>query len=54
MAKEAAWLVFRDYEWRTWLNTCFYDRVEEVERVARGVLGRWVVLVLGPRNVGKS
>ncbi len=44
----------RDCSWRTGLGTCFYDRRPEAERVA-GLLreGRTVILV-GPRNAGKS
>ena len=46
--------VHRDCSWRTSLGTCFYDRVSEAEELARVVRGGWSVLVVGPRNVGKS
>ncbi len=44
----------RDCGWRTGLGTCFYNRVVEAERLSRVVGEGWTVLVVGPRNVGKS
>lgn len=44
----------RDCRWRTGLGTCFYDRVSEVEELVRVVGDGWSVLVVGPRNIGKS
>ena len=44
----------RDCSWRTSLGTCFYDRVSEVEELVKVVEDGWSVLVVGPRNVGKS
>ena len=44
----------RDCGWRTGLGTCFYNRVEQARRIA-GLLGKLsCIILLGPRNVGKS
>ncbi len=43
-----------DCGWRTGLGTCFYGRVAEARRLA-SILDQYVtVILIGPRNVGKS
>ncbi len=50
-AKAVAW---RDCGWRTGLGTCFYDRVGEAGRLERLASRLACVVLVGPRNVGKS
>ena len=44
----------KDCGWRTGLGTCFYNRAHEAEKLSRMVRDGWSILVVGPRNVGKS
>ena len=44
----------RDCGWRTTLGTCFYNRVEEARRTAERLGEGRTVLLIGPRNAGKS
>ena len=46
--------VWRDCSWRTGLGTCFYNRVGEARLLGELVGAGGVVVVYGPRGVGKS
>ncbi len=45
---------WRDCGWRTGLGTCFYNRRSEVERLSSLLDGFSLVVLVGPRNAGKS
>ncbi len=46
--------IYVDREYRTGLSTAFYDRVAELDRLARLLEAYRLVIVYGPRGVGKS
>ena len=46
--------VEKDCGWRTSLSTCFYNRTSEAQRLAKLTDRFPTVVLLGPRNVGKS
>ncbi len=43
-----------DHSYRTLLGTAFYDRVSELEVLGRLMVSHRLLVVYGPRNVGKS
>ncbi len=45
---------WRDCGWRTGLDTCFYNRRGETERLSSLLDGFSLVVLVGPRNAGKS
>ncbi len=47
-------IVERDCGWRTGLGTCFYNRLEQARRLSRLLDRLSCIVLLGPRNVGKS
>ena len=47
-------VIHADYSYRTLLGTAFYDRVSELEVLGRLTASRKLLVVYGPRNVGKS